>query len=90
MKHGRIAALVAILAMAGLLLWSTLRAQREQCRVCVDWQGQHNCATASAATREEASRSAQSTACGPIALGMDASIACSNRPPASLQCERRR
>ncbi|HEU4641491.1 MAG TPA: hypothetical protein VFS44_03480 [Gemmatimonadaceae bacterium] len=89
MKPGRIVALVAILALAGFLLWSSLGARRATCRVCAEYQGQRNCATASAATEKEAQRSAQSTACGTIARGMAESIMCSNAPPVSVECHRR-
>lgn len=89
MKPGRIVALLAILALAGFLLWSSLGARRATCRVCAAYQGQRNCASASAATEAEARRSAQTTACGTIARGMDESIACSNTPPVSVECTRR-
>ncbi|HEX6535345.1 MAG TPA: hypothetical protein VF041_12180 [Gemmatimonadaceae bacterium] len=90
MKPGRIIALLAVVALAAFLLWSTLGAQRATCRVCAEYQGQRNCASASAASRAEAQRSAQTTACGPIARGMDESIACSNQPPVSVECKGRR
>jgi hypothetical protein len=34
-------------------------------------------------------RAAVSTACGPVASGMNESIACQNRPPVSQQCTAR-
>lgn len=86
MKPGRLITILAVVALVGLLAWSTLRAQRVRCDVCVEFNGQRNCAAATAATSEEARRSAQTTACGPLAHGMDASIACDNRPPVSAQC----
>ena len=70
----------------GYLLWSTLGAQRASCEVCVEFAGGRNCATASGVASIEARRTAQTTACGPLAPGMDASIACGNRRPASSRC----
>jgi hypothetical protein len=86
LKPGRLVALLAVAALIGFLLWSTLASQRAECRVCVEFGGRRNCAVASAATRDAASRSAQSTACGPLARGMNEAIACDNRPPMTREC----
>jgi hypothetical protein len=87
MKPGKLVAALVVAALIAFLIWSTLGAQRVECRVCAEYGGQRNCASASASTREEAARSAQSTACGTIARGMNESIACSNRPPVELVCK---
>ena len=86
MTRGRIVALLALAILVGILVWSTLSAQRVQCRACVEFGGHRNCATATAASQPEAARSAQNTACGPLARGMDESIACTNRKPVALEC----
>jgi hypothetical protein len=89
-KPFRLAIGIAIvLAFFGYLFWSTLTAQAAECHVCVQFRGNQNCADASAADQKEAIRSAQNTACGPIAQGMDQSIACNNTPPAVAQCRGR-
>lgn len=81
---------VSVIAVfLGYLLWSTLAAQRVECDVCVEYEGRRNCASASADSEEEAARTAQSTACGPVAQGMNASIACGSRPPVTRQCRTR-
>ena len=51
-----------------------------------EFQGRSNQATASGATPDEAERQARTTACGPIAHGMDETIACTNRPPVRREC----
>ena len=89
MKRSTLVVLLAIGAFIVLLALSTLRAQRAECSVCVEFEGKRNCATASAAAEDEAAESAQRTACGPVASGMDATIACGNRPPASRVCRTR-
>ena len=76
------------LAFFGYLFWSTMTAQAAQCHVCVAYRGNQNCADASAANAKEASRSAHTTACGPIAHGMNESIACDNTPPIVNECRR--
>ena len=89
MKPGKIVAIIAVVGLAGFLLWSTLGAQRAECRVCVEYGGLRNCATATAANEQEAARSAQNTACGPLARGMNSSIACGNQQPLSAECRTR-
>ncbi len=83
---GRTIGIALLVAFVVFLLWSTLSSQRAECAVCVEFNGQRNCATASAASPDEAARSAQLTACGVLTRGMDESIACGNRPPVSRQC----
>ncbi len=89
MSSGKVATIVAIVAFVVLLLWSTLSAQRVECEVCVEFQGRRNCATASAATEDEAARSAQTTACGTLAGGMAETVFCGNATPTSRRCARR-
>ncbi|HJU90128.1 MAG TPA: hypothetical protein VJ672_12085 [Gemmatimonadaceae bacterium] len=87
-RNGVIAAVIVAL-FVGYLLWSTLGAQKASCEVCVSFAGGNNCATASASDTIEALQSAQSTACGPLARSMDASIACANRRPTRSRCSLR-
>ena len=85
-SKGRGLVLAALIAFVAFLLWTTLSAQKVECRMCVEFGNGRNCATATAATEEEAARSAQSTACGVLAHGMTASVACANTVPVSRQC----
>ena len=85
----RFVALAVAAALLALLAWSTLSSQRAECEVCVTFRGQRNCAAASAASPAEAARSAQATACGPMARDMDASIACERTAPEPPRCRTR-
>jgi ABC-type nickel/cobalt efflux system permease component RcnA len=78
--------LLVILAFGGFLLWSTLSSQRAECTVTVAFNDAQNSATASAASETDATREAQTAACGPLAHGMNESIACGRIPPVSRQC----
>ena len=69
-----------------LLLWNTLASQQVECEVCVEFQGQRNCATASAANEAQAAKSAQTTACGTISSGMAESVLCGDVAPVSRRC----
>jgi hypothetical protein len=89
MKRGTLITLIAIVAFGALLLFNTLSAQKVECTVCVEFNGARNCATASHENEDEARRSAQTTACGVLASGMDQTIACGRIQPASVQCRTR-
>ena len=85
-NRGKLLTLLAVLAFAGFLLWSTLSSQRVECTVTVAFNNAQNSATASAAFEVDATREAQTAACGPLAHGMNESIACGRIPPVSRQC----
>ena len=80
---------LALGAFVALLIYNTLSAQKVECTVCVEFNGKQNCATASHASEDEAKRSAQNTACGILASGMNESLACDRTPPISAQCRTR-
>ncbi|MGH7516225.1 MAG: hypothetical protein ACREOC_01965 [Gemmatimonadales bacterium] len=86
MRRSTVVTLLALAAFAAILLYNTLRSQRAECRVLVAYDGRRNGAVASGATAEDAEREARTAACGPMARGMNASIACSNTPPVEKEC----
>lgn len=85
-NRGKLLTLLVVLAFAGFLLWSTLGSQQAECTVTVAFGNARNTATASAASEADATREAQTAACGPLVHGMNQSIACGRRPPISRQC----
>ena len=85
-RPGKLVTLLVVLVFAGFLLWSTLSSQRVECTVTVAFANGRNTATASAASEADAIREAQTAACGPLAQGMNESIACGRIPPISRQC----
>lgn len=87
MKRSTVVTLVAIAALAGLAVYSTTARAGHRCRVCVTYRGHSNCASAAGATQQDAQEGAQTTACGPVASGMDESIACGRVQPDSVQCD---
>lgn len=78
---------VSLVVLAGVLGWLTLAAQQVECEVCIEFKGRRNCATAAAASREEAVRSGRSTACGTLASGVRDGFACDATPPSSTVCK---
>jgi hypothetical protein len=85
-RRGRLITLLGLIGFAALLLWSTLASQRVECSVTVAWGRGENSATASAASERDARREAQTAACGPLASGMNESIACARTPPVRQHC----
>jgi hypothetical protein len=85
-NRGKLLTLLIVLAFAGFLLWSTLSSQRVECTITVAFNNTQNTATASAVSETDATREAQTAACGPLARGMNESIACGRIPPVSRQC----
>ena len=90
MKRSRVITLAIVVAVITLFFYMSTARANQECTVCVDFQGQSNCATAAGTTVAEATQTAQNTACGPVAHGMNETIACGNRAPVSVQCGRRR
>lgn len=74
-----------LLVIAYLIYGSTTLVQAE-CEVCVEFRGQTQCRRGSGVDDAEARRAAQRAACAVMAPGMDASIACANAQPRSVQC----
>lgn len=89
MKPATLYTIAAVLAIAALFFALTRANAKVQCRVCVEYRGRTNCAAAAGATEQAAREGAQSTACGPIASGMDEQIACGRAAPSSVECRPR-
>jgi hypothetical protein len=88
-KRSTLLTVAAIAAVIALFFYMSTARATQQCEVCMEYQGRSNCATALGRTVDEATQTAHSTACGPIARGMNETIACGNRAPVSVQCTRR-
>lgn len=89
MKRSALWTIAVIAAILALFLYTTTAPAGQQCRVCVEYKGQHGCATAAGRTAAEATTGAKNTACGPIASGMNESIACGNTEPVLVECKKR-
>lgn len=89
MKRSTVVTLGVVAGIGLLFFYMSTRGVSQECTVCMQFRGQRNCASAVGQTREQALRGAQETACGPIASGMDASIACGRTDPANVECKTR-
>jgi hypothetical protein len=86
-KRSTLVTVGAIVVFGAYLLYSTLTSQKYSCTVSITYQGRTGTATASAASEQDATQQAQTTACGPITSGMNESIACSNTAPTKTECK---
>ena len=89
MKRSTLLAIAAVIAVGLLFFYMTTAHADQECSVCVEFQGRSNCAAAVASTVGDATTTAHRTACGPIARGMNETIACENRAPTTVQCKTR-
>ena len=89
MKRSTVITLAVLALIIALFFYMSTASAREECTVCMEFQGRSNCATAAGSTPAEATETAHRTACGPIVSGMNETIACENRAPVSVQCRSR-
>ena len=84
MKKTTLLGVVFAVIVLAVIVYSTLQAPRERCRVCVTFAGRQDCRTASASTRQEAQRAAVTNACAQLASGVTDSVRCENTTPDSV------
>jgi len=89
MKRSTLVTLAIVALIIALFFYMSTAHATEECRVCVEFNGGSNCATAAGRTVAEATETGRTTACGPLVHGMNETIACGNRAPVSVQCKSR-
>lgn len=89
MKRSTVITLAVVALVAALFFYMSTARANQECTVCMEFQGRSNCAIAAGSTVAEATETAHNTACGPLASGMNETIACGNRAPVSVQCKNR-
>ena len=89
MAKTTITTLVFLVLFIGGVVYLSTRVAREECRVCLTYQGRTECRTAASGTREAAVQSAVTSACGTLAAGMTETIQCENTRPDSVTCTNR-
>jgi hypothetical protein len=71
--------------VVGMVVLTTFRQDRVRCQVCVTFNGQRDCRTASATNRQEAIRTAVSNACAQLASGVTQTTQCESTTPDSIE-----
>jgi hypothetical protein len=77
---------LGLLALMGLMVWTSFNTTRVECEVCITYDGRTKCGTAGAPTQEEAVRAASDVACSGLASGRAGNLACGRARPSSLSC----
>ena len=85
MKKPVLVGVIFVLAVLAVIVYSTMHLAKYRVEVCMTFNGQTQCRTASADTEEHALRSATSNACALIASGVTDSIACEHGNPQSVR-----
>jgi len=64
---------------------SALKQNSVTCEVCMEFNGQRNCAKAQGENTVNCQRTGTDTACGTLASGVQQTIQCGQKGPASLK-----
>jgi len=83
-KQSKVLIGLGVILFIAYVVYSSLGSQNYRLEVCVEYQGQSACATATGSTRQEAQRTATDTACAKVTSGMTNTMSCSQRPPISV------
>ena len=70
-----------LLAVLGVLIYSSMNLAKYRVEVCMTFNGRTNCRTAAGADKENTLHTAVENACAEIASGVTDSIACGNTQP---------
>jgi hypothetical protein len=83
-KNTVLLAVLFVVAVIVLVVFTTFQGERVRCEVCMEFKGRRDCRTAQAANRNEALRTAITNACAQLSGGVIESSQCENTPPASV------
>jgi hypothetical protein len=81
MKKPVLIGILLFAALIGLIIYSTMSVGGQRVEVCMQFNGNSACRTASASTKEFALRTAMQNACAQIASGVTDSLACERSEP---------
>jgi len=81
-----VAAVCVLAPVIGFVIYSSFQVSTVECEVCMAFDGHEVCRSASAATRQEALRSATDNACALLTSGMTQTIRCQGGKPVKSQC----
>jgi hypothetical protein len=81
MKTPVIAGVVLAVVVLAALIYTSFGNSHFRCEVCVAYGGRNACRKASAATKEQALRSATDNACAQVASGVTATMVCESAQP---------
>jgi hypothetical protein len=81
MRKPVVAGVIFVLIVLGVIVYSSFNLAKYRLEVCMQFNGNSACRTASASTKEFALRTAMQNACAQIASGVTDSLACERSEP---------
>ena len=84
MKKPVVVGIAIVAVILGIIVYSSMNLARYRVEVCMAYNGQTNCRTASGSTEDFALRSARTNACAAIASGVTDTIGCEGSTPANV------
>ncbi|MEQ1883511.1 MAG: hypothetical protein ABL967_00495 [Bryobacteraceae bacterium] len=81
MKKPVLLGILFVVVILGVIIYSSMSMAGHRVEVCITFNGQSNCKTASGSTEEYARRTATSNACAALASGVTDSMACERTEP---------
>ena len=85
MKKSTMIGVAFLLVVFGVVLYSTMTMSKFRVKVCMQYNGMNNCASAAGSTKDYTLRQAVSTACAPISGGVTATLACERTEPGTVE-----
>jgi hypothetical protein len=84
MKKPVLVGILIVVAILGIIVYSSLNLAAHRVEVCIQFNGRLNCKIASGATQEFAEHTAIDNACGEIASGVTETMNCTQSQPTKL------
>ena len=85
-KAGVVGGIFGVL-LVGAIVYFSLGFDQQRCEVCMVFQGQRQCRTASGATEHTAVQTAKDNACAYLVHSKTEGFLCSQTPPARVTCQ---
>ncbi|MEO8098880.1 MAG: hypothetical protein ABI811_14355 [Acidobacteriota bacterium] len=84
MKKPVLVGILIVAVILGIMVYSSMTLTSNRVEVCIQFNGQSRCKTASASTQQDAIRTATTNACGEIAGGVTDTMACLRTEPTKI------
>lgn len=85
-KFLRVLVMLIVIAIPTVwLTWNIVQTETLHCTVCMEYDGQKKCRSATGPDQEQCQRTASDNACAFLASGMTNSMACGRTKPVSVE-----
>lgn len=86
MKRSTVVIALALVAVAGYIVFSSMGVATVSCEVCMDFKGREACRSARGPSQEDAIVTARDNACAQIVSGRTENILCGGTEPKTISC----